>query len=269
MALRDFGSRMHVLDWVEGRSEDFVGELNRLLGPTGITVSAGSRWKPIGRASPDEARPFSFHPELLPPTVSDAGRNWWLADPHPGAETPNIDLAAAAIFPDGRTGLILIEAKAHVAELTREACGKKKRPDSSCLNHESIRSAIEEAAGWLGGEESQVCISRDACYQFSNRVALSCFLAMQGIPVALIYLGFTGDAGIGKPYRDLDHWRSEVLEHTRAIIPETWWDNQVPWDGGSLWLLIRSLPCLRQTPPIEVRRQHRRAHSRPVGIRHG
>src|SRR3954451_12895100 len=117
MGIRDRGSRMHVLDWIEGRTGDFVTSINATLAPTGVLVAPSSFWMPISRACPQEARPFRRCPGLLDPAISGAGLNWWLAVPHPLAETPNIDLAVRAKFPDGKDGLVLVEAKAHCAEL--------------------------------------------------------------------------------------------------------------------------------------------------------
>jgi hypothetical protein len=251
MAIRDFGSRMHILNWVEGHGGDLVTTLNEMLQPTGVLVSPCSFWMPISRNQPDEAVPFRSCPKLFDPTISAAGLSWWLADPHPDAQTPNIDFAATATFPDGRAGLVFAEAKAHVDELRNEAGGK--RP-GSVRNHESIGAGIEQAKAWLGGDANGVRISRDARYQFANRLAMSCFLAKHDIPVVLIYLGFTGDAGVGTAFRDLRDWRDQVLDHTRDFFPASWWDNQIPWSGAPLWTLIRCLPCLRQTPPIAVRR---------------
>jgi len=252
MSIRDFGSRMHILDWAEGCRGDFSATMNEMLGPTGVLVS--TFWMPISRAQPDEAIPFRSCPKLLDPRTSAAGLNWWLADPHPRAQTPNLDLAATAIFPDGQPGLVLVEAKAHIGELKAEEKGK---PPGSVRNHKSIGAAIEEAACWLGGGASGVRISRDNHYQFANGLAMSCFLAKRGIPVVLIYLGFTGDEAVGVPLRDGQSWRDQVLEHTRDIFPASWWDQQIPWSSGNLWTLIRSLPVLRQTPPIDERRTYR------------
>jgi hypothetical protein len=121
MTVRDFGSRMHVLDWVEDRGGDFATSLNEILKPTGVLVSPSSHWMPVGRRHPDEAIPFRACPRLLDPAISAAGLNWWLANPHRRAQTPNIDLAATVTFADGRLGLVLVEAKAYVEEL-RKLC---------------------------------------------------------------------------------------------------------------------------------------------------
>ena len=56
MPATDAGSRMHVLDWVEGRGGDFVQSLNDLLKLPGAVVRAGDFWRPIGREKSAEAR---------------------------------------------------------------------------------------------------------------------------------------------------------------------------------------------------------------------
>jgi hypothetical protein len=172
-----------------------------------------------------------------------------LGDTSTRGNTPNIDLAVTAKFPDGTNGLILAEAKAHVAELGPGG----KDPPIKCnkmseCRHKRIAAAIEEAADWLGGNRKGVLISRDSHYQFANRLAMSCFLAKHNIPIVLIYLGFTGDTGIRNPFSDSTHWQDQVLEHTREIFPESWWNSRIPWNGGMVWTIIRSLHCVRQTP---------------------
>ena len=117
MAIRDFGSRMHILDCAEGQGGDLVTTLNEMLEPTRVVVSPSSFWMPISRNQPDEAVPFRSCPKLFDPTISAAGLRWWLAAPHPNGQTPNIDFAATATFPDGRAGLVFAEPKAQVDEL--------------------------------------------------------------------------------------------------------------------------------------------------------
>jgi len=248
---------MHVLDFIEGRGGDFVTMLNRMIEPTGARVLPASFRMPISRAQPKEAIPFQLCPKLLASEISLAGRRWWLGDTNPAGGTPNIDLAVTAKFSDGSDGLILTEAKAHVGELDFERRGKllpiKCNPLSK-RRHERIADAIQEAADWLGGEKVGVRISRDSHYQFANRLAMSCFLAKHNIPIVLMYLGFTCDAGIRSSFRNPAHWQDQVLEHTREIYPASWWNSRLPWNGGTVWTIIRSLPCVRQTPNADIPR---------------
>jgi hypothetical protein len=71
-----------------------------------------------------------------------------------------------------------------------------------------------------------------------------------GIPTVLIYLGFTGDDGIrdvGEPIRDEEHWRGLVMG-VQDVVPPDMWDIEILIRGTPLQLLIRSLPCSRQSP---------------------
>lgn len=258
------GSRLHVLDWVEGGTQRaFPDSLNEMLQPTGVRLSPGDIWRPVGHSAPAEAlldRPCA---PLLPVEVSRMLRAWWLAVDRPSASGPNWDLAAAADFPDGRRGLVLIEAKAHSGELRGEEVGMRLRPDSNLANRNRIGEAIAEARDALGGEAAGVRISRDRCYQFSNRVAFAWRLAAQNVPVVLIYLGFTGDTVIGRlsePIHDEAGWRELIAEHTRDVLPAEMWERNLGPDRdiAPLWLLVRSLPVARQSPDRDLRRPQRK-----------
>ena len=71
-------------------------------------------------------------------------RSWWLAH-EGGANTPNWDIGAACEI-EGTPGLILVEAKANVPELSvaGKAIDAAASP-ASVANHERIGRAIEEA----------------------------------------------------------------------------------------------------------------------------
>lgn len=144
----DAGSRMHVLDWVERPGHEFLASLNELLQPTGIEVALNDRWRPLGRHNPGELRLTRADDPLVPGDLARKLRAWWLAVDHPGKNDPNWDFATSATFPAGRRGLVLIEAKAHVAELANEAKGKPKgKSEGSAANHDSIGRAIADDAG--------------------------------------------------------------------------------------------------------------------------
>ena len=93
--------------------------------------------------------------------------------------------------------MALVEAKAHENEL--DLAGKRLRPGGSARsaeNHERIGRAIAEAATALDRIVPGVRMSRDSHYQIANRVAYSWKLASMGVPVLLVFLGFTEDNGI-------------------------------------------------------------------------
>lgn len=248
------GSRMHVLDWVEGRGGSLVDILNALLRPTGAVVAPEGPWRPKGYADPTEALLDRPSEPLLPLEISRRLRAWWLAVDHPKSSGPNWDLAVAASFPRSRRGLVLVEAKAHAGELQREGGGKRldaDASDNSVANHKRIAAAIDETREALGKSGAGVGIGRDRCYQFSNRVAFAWKLNQEGIPVALIYLGFTGDNVIGllsEPIRDEAHWKALVAEHTATVLPAEFWETDIGRPGVPLWIIARSLPVARQSP---------------------
>ena len=144
------GSRKHVLDWTN--TPEFPVELLQLVAPVDCRLSARSRWMPRGYRSPDEARLETFGPAVWPETEAwSVLRKWWLAHER-GANTPNWDIAASCEI-DGSQGLILVEAKANVPELS--VAGKPTDVGvsaASAENHERIgvsdrRSSCGLAAG--------------------------------------------------------------------------------------------------------------------------
>jgi hypothetical protein len=160
-----------------------------------------------------------------------------------GANTPNWDFASAA-YVDGTPGLVLVEAKAHIAELSRK--GKGQSPDRSgrsVENHSKIAAAIAEACADLQRREPGVGIQRDAHYQFSNRIAFAWKLASLGVPTVLVYLGFLGDeavAGSEHALKDDAHWQAAFRDHVDPVWPSTLLEGPVATQAASFWVLVRS-----------------------------
>ena len=92
---------------------------------------------PRGFTAPEEAR-LGDTEGLLSPEHRDIVTSWWLAV-RARANTPNWDIASTASI-DGTQGLVLIEAKAHAAELKRAGHGIRNEQ-----NLAQIRGAVEEA----------------------------------------------------------------------------------------------------------------------------
>lgn len=240
------GSRMHVLDWLDGG--DFVSSINRMLHGTDFLVPASGKRMPTGWDCPQEARLGKECRGLLETDRNQRLLEWWLATT-PGANVPNWDLACTALYGGDRPALVLVEAKAHVPEFD---AGEKGKKPGNRENDERIWEAISEACRALAGHADGVGISRDSWYQFSNRVAFAWKLASTGIPTALIYLGFTGDSGmekIGPPLRNDAHWRDTVVEKLRVrnVFPVTLWEREIDCGAAPLWLLVRSRACMRQS----------------------
>lgn len=242
-----------MLDWVS--QPRFLPELLALAQPAECCVTASSIWKPLGYAESAEARLDRFGPEAYPdhPAWSKIP-SWWLRHAA-GANTPNWDLALSALI-EGEPGLILVEAKANVPELSKGGKAEPLRsaegkPDShSTENHRQIAQAIVEARQALEPILPGISIAVDRHYQLSNRLAFAWRLASLGIPTVLLYLGFTGDDGIadvGDPFRDDAHWQSTFRGHLAQICPEGVLNRPVPCGMSKFWLLSRSRPVVQRS----------------------
>jgi hypothetical protein len=185
-------------------------------------------------------------------SVWPALRAWWLRH-EKGANTPNWDLALSCEV-EGRPGLILVEAKANLPELSH--AGKRVESHASAAsveNHDQIAAAIEEARVGLNPRYPGISINRDSHYQISNRIAFAWKLASLGIPTVLVYLGFTGDVGIrdvGHPFEDASEWRAAFDAHLQHVCPTPLTEHQVDVGPASFWLLVRSRPILAISQPV-------------------
>jgi hypothetical protein len=145
----------------------------------------------------------------------------------------------------GVPALALVEAKAHENEL--DSYGKRtgNAPSvESQANHVQIGRAIEEARVALDRQASGVSISRDTCYQISNRVAHAWKIASLGLPVVLMYLGFTGDDDVGRGFKDADHWDAAIRSHMRSVLPDAFADRWLPCGRQPMYMMIRSRPAM-------------------------
>jgi hypothetical protein len=242
------GSRLHILDWVE--SPRFREDLNSLVVPYGFEILPNALILPLGRNDPREARLESFMRGTFPPASVQSLREWWLGQGR--GNTPNWDLAARAIA-GGRDALVLIEAKASVPELS--SSGKavdSKASEASKANAAQIESALRTATDSLACTYPGTKLSCDSHYQLSNRIAFAWKIAGLGIPVLLIYLGFTGDRGIqdaGEPLSDAEHWTRVFHSHLESCAPTSLLAGRV--DCGSAWFQIvtASRSVLQDSPP--------------------
>ena len=101
-----------------------------------------------------------------------------------------MDIASACEI-EGKSGLLLVEAKAHENELSYSGKSSPGVSVNSQGNHQQIGQAIAEAnAGLELAAGNPWGISRDSHYQLSNRFAWAWKLASLGVPVVLVYLGF-------------------------------------------------------------------------------
>jgi hypothetical protein len=150
---------------------------------------------------------------------------------------------------------VLVEAKAHDEELYKETIGKRLKVNRSRdnrrvskngkANHDKIGLALAAAREGLEHSTSHKWgISRDNCYQMSNRFAWAWKLTELGLPVVLIYLGFLNAnemADKGKPIFDQDDWERLVKSHSEKLMASEVWGRKWTCNGHPFIALIRSL----------------------------
>jgi len=240
-ARRGSKPRCHLL--THGSPTQISAQLSALGHPF-ANVSATDRWMP--RGFEEVAEPELDKAPLLPEDVRTALGSWWLAPASAGAMTPNFDIASTCTI-GGKPGLLLVEAKAHEAELMKESAGRRIGPDDSAerkASHKTIEIAITAAADGLARATGVPWrIGRDSHYQMSNRFAWAWKLADLGVPVVLVYLGFLNASEMadqGRPFADHQDWERVMKTHSQPLFPERIWDRQWMVNGVPMIPLIRS-----------------------------
>jgi hypothetical protein len=249
------GSRKHILEWVGQGDENFTASLMQTLKIGHDVLGNIHTWMPRSVASAKEARLTSSNLGVLTKEMQLELSKWWLV--HSGANTPNWDLAAGVSL-GGKKGLVLVEAKAHVGELEKGG----KRPyttnrDQGAYgrsedNRKRIGDAIEQACNALHPQVPGICISRDKCYQISNRIAFAWKLASLGVPVILVYLGFLNDVGMPRPFVSEEHFNCVVRSYLSVVFPPAFLDKPIVCDSATMQVIIRCRPVLlASTAPIK------------------
>jgi len=235
------GSRHSVIKLVE--SNDFIANVNKLIKATKAKITVYDNWMPKSLHHVKEAQlkdflRYNFTPQLSADIVS-----WWL---HKNSTSPNWDLISTCTI-NGKRGILLVEAKAHWDELDKESHGKKIKSEASAnskKNHEKIAEAINEANTIIKNTYPQINISRDNCYQLSNRVAHAWWLASQGIPVVLVYLGFLNcydmDYNKRRLFKNDEDWQTCFNEHAQNVGVDTITDNWVDCGESEFITICRS-----------------------------
>lgn len=243
--------RCHLL--TSGTREEVAQRLGSLIEPWGEVSATGSWWMPNGFVDCKEAQLHRAEKIIPDSKERDALLNWWLAVPGaPRTTTPNWDIASTCLI-HGKPGILLIEAKAHDAELRNEERGKplggednKGVSTDSRRNHIRIGCCIQEAALALS-EATRLpwALSREWCYQMSNRFGWAWKLAELGKPVILIYLGFLGcdemDDGTDRGLiANHEKWQGMVEAHSQPLFPREVWNREWKVHGQPFVPLIRT-----------------------------
>lgn len=195
------GSSEQILDLIDRGG---IKQINDIINDKSIVITSDDWWYPKSKDKPKEVSILTFlksHSNLfnINPSYINEFKTWWVV--YKG-KFPTWDYIASATI-NGKKGIVLIEAKSHVDEF--DTNGKKIKEtasEASHVNHKQITEAIEKARDSINKlNRTEIKISIDNCYQLSNRIAQSWWLASHGIPVTLVYLGFIGDTSMANNYK--------------------------------------------------------------------
>lgn len=235
---REFkGSRLRCLQLTSLHDEEVARFLTGLITPHG-EIDPDDIWRPRGMPIPGEVD-WQTTVEFLSKAQRREAIDWWLSARHGNSRTPNWDLVSTCTMPDGRKGLLLVEAKAHPGELQkRDECkaGVENRPQ--------IERAVAEAQQQLNHARSGWALDAHLHYQLSNRFAWAWKIASMGIPVILVYLGFLNATEMitdtRAVFRSRDEWERRLREYSRNVVPPSVWNDTVPVNRTPLTALIRA-----------------------------
>lgn len=236
------GSRKHVLDLVSSGTAPRA--LTELLVDVELAIEPHHRMRPHGQSDTEEWDLRRFCRDCAPAGTALGGiEGWWVSDEYKG---PTWDLLAECTI-RGTPGFLLVEAKAHESELQRQGKPVPAAPsDQSKANLKRIEDSLARTEQWLRANVAPSCRTRvDSYYQLANRLSAAEALASCGLPVVLLYLGFTGDTYFRDDHlRDDPHWQRVMGAYLDGVAP-LWWPGQTTphASGGSVAMLIRSLPA--------------------------
>ena len=242
--------RCHLL--TDGSRAEVAGRLSGLVKPYG-SVSRTCSWIPNGFECTDEVQLQDPNP-FVTDAIGSELKDWWFEVA--GGSGPNWDLVSQCVVGSSnraRKGILLVEAKAHWAELERERVGKRLSAGASRnshRNHDRIGNAIEEANAGLRvlTNDGSWALSRDHCYQMANRFAWAWKLAGLGVPVILVYLGFLDAAEMADesdPFSDHSDWAECVKTHAKDRVPEEAWERC--WDAPDGACFVPRIMSFRQS----------------------
>ncbi len=248
------GSRPRCVLLMDGEKDEVASRLTRLVGlPGEVSVAPSDTWMPHGKPVRKNDGSWDKKPtaearldrpnSLVDPKIQKELQAWWLAVVRGAANTPNWDIASTCLI-RGEGGLLLIEAKAHPSELSQAG---KSLPSSknSQSNHDQIGRAIAEAnKAFQAVTGKKWGLSRDSHYQLSNRFAWSWKLALLGIPVVLVYLGFLNAQDMareGRLFQSEANWEHTLKDYCDGVVDDTCWGQWLDFRGVPLIPLIRGI----------------------------
>ena len=231
------GSKPRCHWFTHGTREQVARRLTKLISPLG-TVLAEDHWMPEGYCDIEEAQ-LHKATKLLPQEYCDRLRDWWLAEPSEDSKTPNFDIASTCTI-NGTKGILLVEAKAHFAELkvNDEAGGscQNRNRIGECIDETNVKMVALTKHGWA--------LSHKSRYQIANRFAWSSKLTELGYHVILVYLGYLDAGEMQNPFASHSEWESCVESYSKPVLPTEVWNQK--WTVNDHIFVPRIMSCAIQ-----------------------
>ena len=137
------GSRPRCVLLTDGSADQVAQRLTGLVGRLEVQVSAEDRWQPHGTRHVREAELDKLRKgdaALLTDAIRRQLQEWWLVEGRGKAKTPSWDIASTCTV-SGKSGLLLVEAKAHPEELSKgDRCG------AGPVNRKRIETAARQTS---------------------------------------------------------------------------------------------------------------------------
>ena len=237
------GSKPRCHWFTHGTREQVARRLTKLIRPWG-TVSADDCWMPEGFCQIEEAQ-LHKATKLLPQEQCNRLGKWWFAEQNECSRSPSFDIASTCTI-NGTEGMLLVEAKAHSAELKVDDSA-----NGSCANLTRIEECIQEANAKMAAQTKSVwALSHKHRYQIANRFAWSSKLTELGYHVILVYLGFLDAGEMRIPFASHSEWESHVESYSKPVLPTEVWNKQ--WTVHDRIFVPRIMSCaIRYDAPIE------------------
>jgi len=240
------GSAMQILKHLDN---DLISTLNVLLDTKANINPDKDVWYPKGISNKSEISINTFlnnHNKIFgtsKSTMANDLKKWWVTK---NGKLPTWDFISSCTI-SGQKGILLIEAKAHKDEFDTNG---KKEPDNkssegSKLNHNQITDAIKQANDSINDlNKLDLKISINNCYQLSNRIVHAWWLANNGIPTVLVYLGFLNDPDMKNHFTDKNNWESEFINYAKNVGVDKMIGREIKTSKASFTLLSLSIVSL-------------------------
>jgi len=245
-------ARCHLM--THGSTIEVAARLTGLIHPWGHVDPSGY-WVPQGCDAAEEAQLDKSTRLISDHATRMRLREWWLGHKAPAlTTTPNWDIASTCTI-EGAPGLLLVEAKAHRAELAHTACAAPQGSGSYTRIKEALKNAGDDLNRMTPGRIWRLSPDDhpDAAeydYQIANRFAWAWKLTTMNIPVVLVYLGLLGAQEMNHPgtipFSSAADWDRAIRSHGRPMIPEGIWNQKIESHSRLFIPLIQS-----KTIPIE------------------